>query len=255
MANCTVTTNPYPIIIIGECIRNPKQEASIIIGLIAIAFFAVAQFPQIYKNFKLKKLPGLSPFFIILWLCGDITNLLGCILSHQLPTQTYSAIYFVCVDTISLSQIIWIKWRARRMEVLPMNNEGRRLLMVNPLPVIAVATGILSNLKNPGDMAGYIIGWISAICYMSGRFPQIIKNFKRKSTDGLSIYMFIATTTGNIIYTLSILLMSTNTGFVIYHLPWMIGAMGPLLLDIVILTQFYYFRKRPPIAIITIYEN
>jgi PQ loop repeat protein len=35
------------------------------------------------------------------------------------------------------------------------------------------------------------LGWISAALYVLSRIPQLLDNFKRKSTEGLSIIMFI----------------------------------------------------------------
>jgi hypothetical protein len=49
---------------------------------------------------------SLSVLFIAVWLIGDISNLIGCILTKQLPFQTYLAVYFVFVDSCLLLQ--WI---------------------------------------------------------------------------------------------------------------------------------------------------
>ena len=40
---------------------------------------------------------------------GDITNLLGCILTHQLPFQTLLACYYVLVDSVLMFQMIFYK--------------------------------------------------------------------------------------------------------------------------------------------------
>lgn len=267
--------------IFGECIYNDRGKASLIIGLVSIFFFAFAQFPQIYRNFKLKRLPGISPLFIFLWLLGDASNLIGCILSNQLPTQLYQAIYFVSIDCISFSQIMYIYCKNKRNppEPLILNvpesdedesdesnryNGGERLYSVMPfflfflffpnneptqipMRVLSNSTTIPSGpsgvLSTPTEIIGYIIGWISALCYISSRIPQIKKNASRKSTAGLSKWMFFFTSSGNILYTLSLALMFDNANFVVLHLPWLLGALIPLSLDIIILYQFVKYRR------------
>lgn len=48
------------------------------------------------------------------------------------------------------------------------------------------------------------MGWTSAILYTGSRLPQIIKNWKQQSTEGLSSGMFICTLLGNLFFTLVI---------------------------------------------------
>ncbi|KAJ8316547.1 hypothetical protein KUTeg_005904 [Tegillarca granosa] len=48
--------------------------------------------------------------------------------------------------------------------------------------------------------------------------------FKRKSTDGLSILMFVLAIIGNLTYGLSILVRQQNEAFLIQHLPWLVGS-------------------------------
>ena len=44
--------------------------------------------PQIYKNYKNGTAEAIAFAFIMCWVLGDLTNLIGCILTHQLLTQT-----------------------------------------------------------------------------------------------------------------------------------------------------------------------
>lgn len=46
-----------------------------------------------------------------------------------------------------------------------------------------------------------VFGWISAALYISSRMPQIIKNWKQQSTEGLSKLLFICAVCGNVFYT------------------------------------------------------
>jgi hypothetical protein len=47
---------------------------------------------------------GLALPFLVNWLLGDFTNLIGCIFTDQLPFQTYLATYFCFVDAILILQ-------------------------------------------------------------------------------------------------------------------------------------------------------
>lgn len=248
--------------IFGACVYNARGEASVIIGLVSIVCFAFVQFPQIWTNFKLKQLPGLSPIFIVLWLLGDTSNLIGSILSHQLATQLYQAIYFVTVNCIVMSQVIWIWWRNKKLrkeESLLNINEvseeddietGTRLYSILPIFFLTLVSqtsrttpDLLKGIQTSGEIIGYVIGWVSACCYMSSRFPQIRKNYIRKSTTGLSLWMFCSTSAGNTLYSISLLLMFVDWNAVVLHFPWLLGSIIPLCLDMIILYQFFTYRK------------
>lgn len=69
--------------------------------------WCVALLPQIYHNYSTKSVHGLSPYLLLLWLLGDTCNLIGCILTNQLPFQTYLSCYFVLSDIILDLQYIY----------------------------------------------------------------------------------------------------------------------------------------------------
>ncbi|KAL0085788.1 PQ loop repeat-domain-containing protein [Phycomyces blakesleeanus] len=89
-----------------------------------------------------------------------------------------------------------------------------------------------------------ILGWLSAILYVGSRIPQIIKNTKKKSTDGLSLGMFMCAVMGNVFFTLSIFLRSTDRHYLLINLPWIIGSSGTLVFDFMIFLQFFIFKKK-----------
>ena len=49
--------------------------------------------PQIVENYELQSGEGLSVFFVLIWLIGDLTNLFGAILAGLLPTIIILASY------------------------------------------------------------------------------------------------------------------------------------------------------------------
>ena len=89
------------------CAYGNIEIISYICGLINIGFWMCAQFPQIIKTFKIKKPESLSITFLVMWLAGDFTNLLGCALTNQTQVQLLTSIYFVLIDVIMLSQYAW----------------------------------------------------------------------------------------------------------------------------------------------------
>lgn len=91
----------------GDCIRTPVEMASFSSGIISLCFYIVALFPQLWLNFKRKSIEGLSTGLILLWAFGDCCNLVGSILTNQLPTQIDTATYFVAVDMIMIFQFLW----------------------------------------------------------------------------------------------------------------------------------------------------
>ncbi|KAJ6623539.1 PQ loop repeat-domain-containing protein [Mycena sp. CBHHK59/15] len=78
-----------------------------LLGYTSIACWLGAQFPQVLENIRLKSCEGLALPFLANWLLGDASNLLGCLLTHQLPFQTWLATYFVFVDFMLVSQYFY----------------------------------------------------------------------------------------------------------------------------------------------------
>ncbi|VDN95932.1 unnamed protein product [Rodentolepis nana] len=95
-----------------------------------------------------------------------------------------------------------------------------------------------------GLLIGFILGWISTSIYLSSRVSQILKNWRRGSTEGLSPITFILAICGNTSYTLQLLLTSLDRVFIIRSLPWIFGAICCVLLDLFICSQMYHFRRR-----------
>ncbi|KAF1568775.1 UNVERIFIED_CONTAM: hypothetical protein FQV15_0015263, partial [Eudyptes pachyrhynchus] len=87
------------------------------------------------------------------------------------------------------------------------------------------------------EMSGFICGYISCVFYLGSRFPQLYKNFRRRSTEGTSYLLFALAMMGNCTYGLSLVLKMPATEsfralYFLHHLPWLIGSFGVLFLDI-----------------------
>ncbi|KAK3082369.1 hypothetical protein LTS18_004281 [Coniosporium uncinatum] len=93
----------------------------------------------------------------------------------------------------------------------------------------------------PMAMGAQVLGYISAVCYLGARIPQIIKNQRDRSCEGLSLLFFILSLLGNATYGAGILFHSLERRYFLTNLPWLIGSLGTMAEDAVIFVQFHTF--------------
>jgi len=85
------------------------------------------------------------------------------------------------------------------------------------------------------------LGYSSALLFMGARVPQILKNFRTRC-EGLSPALFFFAIFGNSTYALSICAKSTNRDYLIKNGGWLAGSTCTIVLDILVLCQFCYYR-------------
>lgn len=233
-----------------ECIDTPKEEVGFILGLISICCWICASVPQLVENYRKKHVEeAISFLFLMFWLFGDSSNLIGCLLTGQLPIQIVTAVYYVFMDIVMILQYLYYRAINRRKaqkerdgvinDVLVNGNKHSKhivacvcFMLIVPLslskqsaPVSAeharVGRTLLSKETDgahpilptdPEDVIGYVIGCVSSLFYLCSRLPQIWKNYKRQGTDGVSIHLFILAVMGNALYGASILLQDPRQG-------------------------------------------
>lgn len=391
---------------------------------ISIACWVVVFSPQIIENFRRGSADGLSLLFLIIWLAGDVFNILGAVLQGVLPTMTILAVYYTLADIVLLVQCFYYRGFSFREEgvcrsagqstgsgmngvedededdtddetasadtAVPVNKnrrnvtertallgaggqngysgtgtgfgsgagsasyaphahahththnhnhaqhtDNRRLsttsfihssidgthlspatpfvndppspgtpqthpikpnrvstlhsLLFNTTAILLVcAAGVLGwyfsvstdhhhNDNNDGsgngngnptttplptfDPLGQVFGYLCAVLYLGSRLPQILLNFRRKSTEGVSLLFFLFACLGNLSYVLSILafvpVCSGDDGgcrpgearglygrYILVNLSWLVGSLGTLVLDLVIFGQFFLYQSR-----------
>lgn len=354
------------------------EAISGICGSISIACWVVVFSPQIVENFRRGSADGLSLQFIIVWLLGDVFNILGAVMQGVLPTMIILAIYYTIADIVLLGQCFYYRGFTWRDEVVPAStqtpkpspddntangngdghhgqqqpNERTGLLAVDTnadqhlyggtssrrgswsdqsyhlspaVPLIddavlardalaasvaspptarggpgnrpsrlqtaafnffavlmVCASGVAgwylsrsrSTQKAPSEgetfdfnVLGQVFGWLCAVLYLGSRVPQILLNYRRKSTEGVSMLFFLFACLGNLTYVLSILAFEPHcrgpraeaghhTGgctkrearqiygqYVLVNLSWLAGSLGTLLLDMGIFLQFFIYNK------------
>ena len=103
----------------GDCVWTFKDRLSFGFGSVSLCCYILAMLPQLIHNFKRKNVEGLSLGLLLIWTFGDLFNLMGTILTHQLPFQKATASYFLISDVISLGQYFWyLKMRGYLNQIL-----------------------------------------------------------------------------------------------------------------------------------------
>ncbi|KAI5952664.1 RTC2 [Candida jiufengensis] len=296
---------PPPVILDAQAISG-------ITGSISLSCWIIVFAPQIYENFKRKSSKGLSLSFIILWLAGDIFNVLGAVLQGLLPTMIILAIYYTFADivllwqclvygdgeqkksitdlthlspttpinddilenvlspstTTSSSQDLENGQTTKTKESLTSSNSNISTILLNTLMVsLVVLSGVIGwyisylndskhnghghkhkhDSKNPTDLIydplAQFFGWLCAILYLGSRIPQIILNYKRKSTDGISFMFFLFACLGNLTYVISIISIDMSWYYLWVNSSWLAGSLGTLALDFTIFIQFFLYNK------------
>ncbi|KAF7195675.1 putative vacuolar amino acid transporter YPQ3 [Pseudocercospora fuligena] len=115
------------------------------------------------------------------------------------------------------------------------------------------------------ERAGTVLSWMSTVLYLGSRLPQLFKNWRRKSTSGLSPHLFIAAFCGNMFYSSALLTNpcawedfgsysgggwvgkdgSDRSEWVMAALPFFLGAAGVLGLDASVGVQFLIYGEGP----------
>nr|XP_014349214.1 PREDICTED: lysosomal amino acid transporter 1 homolog [Latimeria chalumnae] len=98
------------------------------------------------------------------------------------------------------------------------------------------------------EVIGLIIGSVSTCSYIGGRCFQIYRNYKRRSVEGVSFLLFLFLVVGNAMYLLGLFLKDpparrTKADYILAHVSWLLGSGIQLVLDIIIFSQFYNYRK------------
>ncbi|WPH03878.1 Hypothetical protein R9X50_00676100 [Acrodontium crateriforme] len=337
------------------------EAISGICGSISIACWVVVFSPQIIENFRRSSAEGLSIEFIIIWLAGDVFNILGAVLQGVLPTMIILAIYYTIADIVLLGQCFYYRgftfrdprpdkaattedgptertaligngnghvdastangdFANRRLSqsalrerfasldgthlspatpMHPAQPEGtevvnasqprtwvQAILFNSTVVILVIISGIAGYYLSPSsnsdkkpdhtaadDQAqslqfslwGQIFGYVCTVLYLGSRVPQLLLNYRRKSTEGLNALFFLFACVGNLTYVLSIfayepLCIRHRHGhwreshcqkgeaaaiygrYILVNLSWLLGSLGTLFLDMGVFAQFFLYR-------------
>ncbi|MCJ1250694.1 hypothetical protein MMC30_007922 [Trapelia coarctata] len=376
----------------SQALHLDVDAISGICGSISIACWIIVFSPQIIENFRRSSADGLSLIFIIVWLLGDVFNILGAVLQGVLPTMTILAVYYTFADVVLLGQCFYYRGftlsdaatkpavhpradeEATENSPLLLSPDGMRSparltpgdadrprkgsmssfhshllavdgthlspatpLLAPPLPtdplavqalkptsafqtflfnlaalLLVCAAGVfgwwlstsssgtrqhrkhrssptvprisslfpyITTTEQQGseiffDYWGQIFGYLCAVLYLGSRIPQLLLNYRRKSTEGVSMLFFLFACVGNLTYVMSIFAYEPGCAkeqsiggslaglahshgycgegewgreygrYVLVNASWLIGSAGTLLLDLAIFAQFWVYRGR-----------
>ncbi|KAK4250961.1 PQ loop repeat-domain-containing protein [Corynascus novoguineensis] len=99
-------------------------------------------------------------------------------------------------------------------------------------------------MEKPVAVIGMVLGYASALCYLCARIPQIIKNYREKSCEGLALLFFLLSLTGNFTYGASVMSYSQEWDYFVRALPWLLGSLGTMVEDCIIFVQFRIYSPK-----------
>ncbi|KAH7019128.1 PQ loop repeat-domain-containing protein [Ilyonectria destructans] len=294
----------------------PITEAlSGIFGSISLTAWICLLLPQLAANYKAQSADGLSMAFLIVWLVGDLSNLIGALFTRLAPTAVALASYFCIADMILITQTIYYRTvsarRAREHNEQPVDASEESPLLArrrtssfglpgsqrrhathtetsleplrkmvtgedetpdshpwahNALSLLAVyligfvgwfvsykagawdntepsAPSPTTTTESTTEIIGLTLGYFSAVCYLCARIPQIIKNYREQSCEGLALLFFMLSMTGNLTYGASLVSYSQDKNYLLKTLPWLLGSLGTIVEDCVIFLQFRLYSN------------
>ncbi|XP_072334368.1 lysosomal amino acid transporter 1 homolog isoform X2 [Scyliorhinus torazame] len=214
---------------------------------------------------------AVSFWFLLGWLAGDSCNFVGAFIAQQLPMQTYTAVYYVIVDLVMVSMYSYYKLKNRSRQygtainaiavfmilgatvsMLPGEGFGSPIQGMRKFTSRSLLTvsDLSANQKfTTKEIIGFTIGGLSSVFYLVSRLPQLRRNWRRKSTEGVSPTLFALMIIGNLAYGLSVILKVPRKGqsvvnYMVHHFPWLVGSLGTMGLDLSILCQFFIYREQ-----------
>ena len=239
----------------------------------AILHLSVSFYPQVISNFKRKSTAGLSVDFCVLNVIGFAfytaysASLYWSPTIQQLYKERYGpdaeitvqsndvafAIHALVLSLITLIQIIYYNSQNRTFSETEVS--GPILLVIAGIAIVCVVYPFLAmvghvlhigslNMLDYLYLLSYIKIFISLIKYM----PQVVLNFKRKSTVGWSIWNILLDLTGGILSDLQLVLDCADlhdfSGITHNKVKLALGSLS-IVFDLIFIMQHYILYAAP----------
>ncbi|MFH4975412.1 hypothetical protein AB6A40_002121 [Gnathostoma spinigerum] len=259
--------------VFGDCVNSPRKMVGFVIGFVSLVFWLLPMIPQMIDHYRAKKCEGISVYFLLAWLCGDTCNMIGTLLTNQQSIQKITGAYFLSQDACILSQyiyytVIYPKYRSRTprktsiLVILPLlsacifvvpllssdetslsYSDSGTLLSPTSRKILVdngdqTSSGLPDTTKS---IIGYVLGICAAVVAFAARMPQLYRNRKRQTCEGLSLLMFTIIICANTTYGTSILLQSTGNVYIVEHLPWLVNSFICVITDTLVILQFFFY--------------
>lgn len=114
--------------------------------------------------------------------------------------------------------------------------------------VVATLSYLISDSDGNEDVpvksdSAQFLGYLSAALYLVARIPQIVQNHQRRSVEGLSMGFFSLSILGNLTYAAQVIFLRTDREWLIAYFPWLLGSLGTIAEDMVVLAQFHIYKR------------
>lgn len=196
---------------------------------ISTVIYCIWLLPQIFLNYRCKNTDGLSLWMHGLLLLGysaDLSYGFGRHMQWQYRLVTIVGLIFLLVQHIQFARY-GLKTKSIVLNYLFLT------ILVMIVFTYAISNFILADHgKQYYDMAGFI----SDLCWMTYLLPQLIKNYRLKSTAGLSMwFVFFALCLG--------VLDAISTFMLHWDWPSVLSVGITMLKKLILVFQVVYYRK------------
>lgn len=187
-------------------------------------------FPQVLLNFQRKNVEGLS-----FWMHSILY--LGCFCDLLYGFSTIAQWQYKLVSVVNLCSLTLQHYQFKRYGFH--NNSEKKLYWLVSLcvPLLLITAIYLIRFQCAGRNFYDAIGMITNICWIVYLIPQIIKNFSRQSTSGLSVYFIF----------LSLFLNScdfSSAWLLEWDYPSKVGPVLSFFGNLILLLQVVYYDPR-----------
>jgi uncharacterized protein with PQ loop repeat len=223
------------------------QDLSYIFSVISLVFYSIVYVPQFYVIYKSKSSSGISFWMLLLWTQADILSLIGTIVLYMHVSIVLIGYYHYTIGAIMILFVLYYKEKYIVSDSMIYERKFTRKFLVQLVATVlflAINTFVCLVLNftitESHDVVGECLGWITMSFYLIGRFPQMWLNYKRKSTEGLSLLMYLFTMLGNGFY---ILVITIDPETIQANVPWIVTGVTTIFLDIVVIGQHFYYKS------------
>lgn len=247
----SLTEIDFDNIEIGKVLSNVFNIASMITWMFVFI-------PQILTNIKNKSTEAISFYFLFCWLMGDLFSIQSASNLNLNEVIVYNGWLHVFFDVILIMQWFYYSYKfnfdndALAESVLllsysqavrqPKTIVKKEFLLVCGIIFQFIINVCMYNYINCKKTLAVLVGWGATCVFFFSRIPQICRNYKRKSVQGLSLVTFFLISIANNMFLISILVQMIDVqdkyAFILTNLQWIVGILLSDVVDIIILYQF-----------------
>lgn len=211
-----------------------NQEISYVLSIVSLFFYSIVYVPQFLVIFNTKSSEGVSTWTLLLWTQADVLSLIGTIVLYMPTSIILIGWYHYTIGILMLLYVLYYKDKSDTNYKLECWSTAA-FLLANTTTCIFLNSAI----QHSYDEIGLVLGWVTMAFYTGGRLPQIQMNYKNGSTGNLSVLMYIFTIIGNSFY---VGVITVDPEFIEVNIPWIVNGIVSILLDIIVLWQYYYYN-------------